>query len=610
MKEKTTKTVYTKAGTLGYLLKGSVFLFVVGIAANLFVTVFSMLIPQILSFTIDSVIGNEEISPAIAGVVSLFGGIEKLKQSVWILAVAVVVLALLQAIFTYVRMYYTTYANQILMRRTRNKLFSHLQRLPLVWHMQHMTGDIIQRCTSDADTISNFITGQLINLVKFAIVMILSLVFMFMMNVYLALIAAAFIPVIIGISFLVHTRAKARFKKCDEEEGVLSTIAQENFTGVRVVRAFGKEKYERDKFEKQNVYYTGLWVKVGKFMTALWSFNSLVFMLQNMILLIVGTIYCVQGTLTAGDLVAFLAYNSMLMGPVRMLGRIISNMSKAGVSINRIGEILNAEEEAYGEAYPISGDIEFKDVDFSYEEGKPTLSGISFKIPQGSTLGIVGGTGSGKSTLSLLLERLYPVSGGAIYIGGKDIKEISPAALRKNIGLILQESYIYSRSVGENISIASDADDIETVIKYAKFACVDYNIQGFANGYDTVVGERGVTLSGGQKQRVAIARTLIRETPYIIFDDSLSAVDSETDAEIRANLKALNKNATVIIISHRITTVMHADNIIVLDKGKIIESGTSDELVKNGGMYSKLYEIQMSLPDEFKGELNKEGANG
>ena len=496
------------------------------------------------------------------------------------------------------------------MRRTRNKLFSHLQRLPIEWHMKHMTGDIIQRCTSDADTISNFITGQLINLVRIVIVMVLSLVFMFMMNVNLALISASFIPLILGVSVVVHTRARKRFKKCDEEEGVLSTIAQENFTGVRVVRAFGKEKYERDKFEKQNVYYTGLWVKVGRFMAGLWTFNNVAFMLQAMLLLVVGTVYCVNGSLSAGELIAFLSYNTLLMGPVRMLGRIISNLSKAGVSLNRIAEILNAEEEEYGEAYPISGDIEFKDVDFSYEDGKPVLSGINFKIPQGSTLGIVGGTGSGKSTLTLLLERLYPVSGGAIYIGGTDIKEISLAALRKNIGLVLQESYIYSRSVGENISIASDDTELETIKKYAQISCVDDNIEGFANGYDTVVGERGVTLSGGQKQRVAIARTIIRETPYIIFDDSLSAVDSETDAEIRAKLKALYKNSTIIIISHRITTVMHADNIIVLDKGRIVESGTNEQLIENGGIYSKLYEIQMSLPDELKDELKKEAANG
>lgn len=596
-----TNTVYTKTGTLRYLLKGSVILFAFGIAANLFVTLFSMIIPQVLSFTIDSVIGDREVPAAFYVFVNAFGGIDNLKNNLWIPALAVAVLALLSGIFTYLRMYLTTRANQTFLRRTRNVLFSHIQRLPLIWHVEHRTGDIIQRCTSDVDTVSNFVTGQLINLVKIIIVMTVSLVFMFLMNVKLALISLAFVPLILGVSVIVHSKARKHFKKCDEEEGVLSTIAQENFTGVRVVRAFGKEKFERDKFEKQNVYYTGLWISVGKFMTALWSFNTFSFLAEGLLLVTVGTVLCVNGEFTAGGLVAFISYNTMLVSPLRQLGRIISNMSKAGVSINRISEILNAEEEVYGGEQPLSGDIEFKNVGFSYG-GDKVLSGLNFRVPQGSTLGIMGATGSGKSTLTFLLDRLYEVAEGDIYIGGKNIKDISPKTLRKNIGLILQEGYIYSRTVGENIAFASDDKSPESVKNYARIACVDENIEGFAEGYETVVGERGVTLSGGQKQRVAIARTLMRKTPYVIFDDSLSAVDSETDAAIRANLKENYGNATVIIISHRVTTVMHADNIIILDGGKIAECGNSESLYKQNGIYRKLYDLQTSLPDELKDE--------
>lgn len=597
------KTVYTKAGTLGYLLKGSILLFAASIAANLLVALFSMIIPQVLSFTIDSVIGDREVPAAFSVFVNAFGGIENLKNALWIPALAVVILALLSGVFTYLRMYLTTRANQIFLKRTRNLLFSHIQRLPLIWHVEHRTGDIIQRCTSDVDTVSNFVSGQLINLFKIIIVIALSLTFMFIMNVWLALISLAFVPVILGVSVTVHNKARKHFKKCDEEEGVLSTIAQENFTGVRVVRAFGKEKLERDKFEKQNVYYTGLWINVGKFMTAMWAFNGFAFLVEGLLLLVTGTLFCVNGQLTAGELVAFISYNTMLVAPLRQLGRIISNLSKAGVSINRISEILNAEEEDYGEEQPLSGDIEFKNVGFAYD-GEKVLSGLNFRVPQGSTLGVVGGTGSGKSTLALLLDKLYPLTEGDILIGGKSITGLSPKTLRKNIGLILQEGYIYSRTVGENIALAS-ADDksIKSVKKYAKIACVDDNIEGFANGYDTVVGERGVTLSGGQKQRVAIARTLMRKTPYVIFDDSLSAVDSETDAAIRANLKENYGDATVIIISHRVTTVMHADNVIVLDGGKIAECGTNESLLKQNGIYRKLYDLQMSLPDELKEEL-------
>lgn len=601
MKDVYPKHKLSKAGTLFYLLRGSGGVFVASIIASAVVTLFSMLVPEIINLTVDSVLGNEPVSDSYADIVSSLGGTEYLRNNLWIIALALLLCALLSAAFTYGRAFLNTYANQILMRRTRDRLFSHIQRLPLSWHIQHRTGDIIQRCTSDADTISNFVSGQLLSLFRIVLLMVFSLVFMFMKNVKLAAIASAFIPLILGYSFIFHTMARKRFKKCDEEEGVLSTIAQENFTGVRVVRAFGRERYERDRFEKQNVYYTGLWTKTLRFMASFWSTSDCLAALQGLCIVVAGTVFCVNGSLTTGELIAFIFYNTMLTWPVRQLGRIISNMSKAGVSLGRIAEILNGEEEVYGEKQPLSGDIEFKDVDFEYEEGKPVLSGISFKIPEGSVCGILGGTGSGKSTLTYLLDGLYAPTRGEIFFGDKSIADISPATLRSNIGLMLQEGYVYSGTVGENIALAVDNATEEDIKNAAKEACVDENIEGFANGYETVVGERGVTLSGGQKQRLCIARTLLRNTPYLIFDDSLSAVDSDTDAAIRKNLSEKFKGATVIIISHRINTVMNADNIIVLDGGKIAESGTHAQLLKKGGTYKRIYDMQFSLPEELKG---------
>ena len=591
----------SKAGTLFFLLKGNVRVFFASIVASALVTVFSLIVPEIISFTVDSVINNEPVPQSFLKIVQAVGGVGYLKDNLWVIALFLIGCALLTAVFVYGREYLNTLANQIFMRRTRDKLYSHLQRLPLGWHIRHRTGDIIQRCTSDVDTISSFVSGQLVRLLRILLLMAFSLVFMFLMNIKLALIAAAFIPLIIGYSLLFHLRAKKYFKKCDEEEGVLSTIAQENFTGVRVVRAFGRERYERDRFEKQNTYYTGLWTKTLKFLAVFWSSSDCLALLQGLSIVVAGTVFCVRGELSTGDLLAFIMYNTMLMGPVRQLGRIISNMSKTGVALSRIGEILNGTEEEYGEREPLSGDIEFKKVGFEYEEGKPVLKDISFNIPEGSVFGILGGTGSGKSTLTYLLDGLYAPTNGEIFIGGKPICDISPATLRSNIGLILQEGYIYSGTVGENIALAVDGAEQADIEKAAEEACVDENIKGFANGYDTVVGERGVTLSGGQKQRVGIARTLLRNTPYLIFDDSLSAVDSETDSKIRANLDKKFKGATVIIISHRINTVMHADNIVVLDGGQIVESGTNEQLLKKGGIYKKIYDLQFSLPEELKG---------
>ena len=601
-----TVSTYNKksaGGLIAYFLKGCISLYLVSVVCSLIVTLLNVLIPQVIGVTIDSVIGDKSVEGFSALIVNAVGGTEFIKNNIWIAAVAVLVLAVGMAVFRYLHDYLSVCANEKLMQRMRDGLFFRIQRLPLSWHTVHRTGDIIQRCTSDTQTILNFISNQMMQLIRIVTLIVLSLVFMFVMQWQLALIAAAFVPLVVGYSLIFYAKAAKKFRECDEQEGVLSTIAQENLTGARVVRAFGKEKYERDKFNNQNVYYTGLWVRLERFLALFWTSSEFLTALQLLCIIAVGTVFCIQGNLSEGQFVAFVSYNAMLIGPVRQLGRIISNMSKAKVSLERIGEIMNGVPEEYGEDDGgFSGDIVFENVGFSYEEGKPVLKNINLTVPQGSTLGIIGGTGSGKSTLTYLLDGLYSPDEGEIYIGGRNIKDMSLKTLRKNIGLVLQDGYLYSKTVGENIAIASEKSEPAAIRHAAQVACVDENIQGFEKGYDTVVGERGVTLSGGQKQRVSIARTLLRGTPVLIFDDSLSAVDSDTDAAIRKNLAEEWEGATVIIISHRVTTVMHADNIIVMENGEISESGTNSELLEKGGIYKKIYDMQMSLPDELKGE--------
>ena len=601
MKEVKTLPRYTKAGLLGYFLKGSVLLFVSVVVFSFLVTLTNVIVPKIIGFTIDCVLRDLPVPEKYKGLVALAGGIEYLKANIWVIAVIITAIAALTLVFHYCRMYFNTWANQSLMQRMRNGLFTHIQRLPLEWHNSHNTGDIIQRCTSDADTISNFVSNQILSLFRIVLLLVISVTFMFITDARLAAVALAFVPLLTGYSLFFYFKAGKRFKKCDEEEGLLSTLAQENLTGVRVVRAFGRERYERDKFEKQNTYYTGLWVRLEKFMALYWASSDLIAALQLMLIVVLGSVFCVRGHLTLGSLVEFIAYNTMMIGPVRQLGRIIFNLSKAGVALGRIGEIMNAEEEDYGaDEGGLSGAIAFENVSFGYEAGKPVLKNISFTVPQGTTLGIIGGTGSGKSTVARLLDRLYEADSGEIYIGERRLRDIPRATLRKYIGLVLQEGYVYSRTVGENIAIACDSAAIADIKNAAAAACVDGNIEGFASGYDTVVGGRGVTLSGGQKQRVCIARTLMRKTPYIILDDSLSAVDSDTDAAIRASLAKSFKDCTAIIISHRITTVMHADNIIVMDGGRIAESGTHAQLLRKNGIYKRICDLQTALPEDLK----------
>jgi len=405
--------------------------------------------------------------------------------------------------------------------------------------------------------------------------------------------------VIIGYSFWFHKKIGSQFGIVDSEEGKLSSIAQENLTGVRVVRAFGREKYERQRFEKQNAYYTNMWIRLMQLMSAFWTSGDFISYVQLLTVLLFGSHLAMSGEITAGSFIEFVTYNAMLTWPVRMLGRVIANLSKAGISIERLRYIMNSEEEkdVPGASEPdFRQDITFDNVSYSYtEDGAKILDNVSFTVKAGTTVGILGSTGSGKSTLMYLLDRMYPLPEGCgrILIGDTDLKNIKAQWVRKNIGMVLQEPFLFSRTLSENISIATRNKEISRVHKAAEVAQLTDAIEHFRDGYETFVGERGVTLSGGQKQRTAIAQMLIRKPLVMIFDDSLSAVDAETDARIRAALKQNVKDTTVILIAHRITTLMHADQIIVMDKGRIAEQGTHEELIEKGGMYAKIYELQM-----------------
>jgi len=414
------------------------------------------------------------------------------------------------------------------------------------------------------------------------------------MTLYVAL----FIPVIVASSYFFHTRIEKSFRHVDETEGELSAVAQENLTGVRVVRAFGRESYERERFEKKNAEYTGLWDYLMRLLSMFWATGDALSGFQLLTVLMTGAHACLAGQISIGSYIAFLSYSAMLMGPVRQLGRVISGMSRAGVSIDRIRYILNSEPEAEKpEATDgtIAGDIEFDHVTFRYgEDDAPVLDDVSFTLKEGQVTGILGSTGSGKSTLMYLLCRLYdlPEDGGTIRVGGRDLSTITRRSVRKQIGFVLQEPYLFSKTLGENIAITDKEAGEEKIRRAARTAALDETVMRFTKGYETEVGERGVTLSGGQKQRTAIAQTILRDTPVMILDDSLSAVDAETDARIRYELSRRETQATRILISHRITTLMQADHILVLDRGRVVEEGSHDELYALGGLYRRICDMQ------------------
>lgn len=573
--------------------KGAKRYFLAAVLASLITTVFNALTPQIFRFTIDSVLEGNDY-PYLA-------------EHLWIMALILVGVALFSGAAMYVSRYHTAKAGENFAKNMRDALFAHVQKLPMKWHDKHQTGDIIQRCTSDVEVIRNFVVTQLLEVFRTVFLVAVSFSIMVSMNVKLSLIVLLFVPLVVAYSGIFYRLIARRFTDADEAEGALSTVVQENATGVRVVRAFGREKFEMERFREKNDIFANLWIRLGTLSGLYWGVGDLITGLQVVTIIVLGAVEAVHGTITVGEFIAFASYNTTLVWPIRGLGRILSDMSKAGVSFERVDYIIRAAEEAYQEENREENttfDIHFSHVNFAYEEGHPVLSNLNFSIPQGSTLGILGGTGSGKSTLVQLLNRLYELQEGQgeITLGGKNIREIPLEWLRNNIGIVLQEPFLYSRTIKENIAASVPDATMEEIRQAAKIACVDDTIMSFPDGYDTLVGERGVTLSGGQRQRVAIARMLLQKAPIMIFDDSLSAVDSQTDAKIRKALSQFCKNATVILISHRITTLMGADQILVLNQGKIQERGTHEELISRDGIYRQVYEIQMSQDDRIQVE--------
>lgn len=596
------KIKYRKWNPIRQFFVGSKKYFAIAVAASLAMTAMNALTPQIFRFSIDSVLDGTRY--------------EYLSGHLWILAFLLVAVAALSGLSQYVCRANTALAGETFARNMRDMLFRHVQRLPMSWHDQNQTGDIIQRCTSDVEVIRNFVVTQLLEVFRTVFLIVIYFSMMVSMNVRLSMAVLPFVPVVIIYSAVFYRLIARRFIDADEAEGELSTVVQENATGVRVVRAFGRERFEMDRFREKNDSFAKLWIRLGTLSGLYWGVGDLITGLQVVTVIVLGAAEAVQGSISVGEFVAFASYNTTLVWPIRGLGRILSDMSKAGVSFERVDYIIRAREEVHGDEEGIAPeereagkaeafDIVFDHVSFGYEDGNEVLTDMDFRIPQGCTFGILGGTGSGKSTIVQLLTRLYELEDGkgSIRIGGKDIREIPLKELRRQVGMVLQEPFLYSRTIRENIGAASPQVTFEEIRHAAEIACIDEAVMGFADGYDTLVGERGVTLSGGQRQRVAMARMLLQKAPVMVFDDSLSAVDSQTDTKIRRALGEHRKEATVILISHRITTLMGADQILVLNHGRMEEMGTHQELIAGGGLYQQIYEIQMSQDDREKVEV-------
>ena len=560
--------------------------------------------PLIIRTTIDSIVGNEPIDSNIASkVVEYVGGVDYLRNNLIIIGILIVITFILRGIFLYFKATLANKSAENMTERIRNSLYDHIQKLPYEYHVKSDTGELIQKCTSDVETIKRFLAIQLVDVAGSVFMLFFIIYVMIGINFKLAIISIIALPITFTFSFIFFNRVKKDFEKADEAEARLSTVLQENLTGMRVVKAFSRQQFEADNFESKNIEHRNLVNKLVVDLALYWSLSDLLSFTQVGLVIVAGSYFTVKGEITLGTLVAFTTYIYMLIWPIRQLGRTLTDMGKANVSIKRIDEILQEPIEVLlenGREPIINGHVELKNVSFEYEKDKPVLRDISFEIKPGETIAFIGPTGSGKSSLVHLLPRLYEYNSGSIKIDGTELNQIDKHWIRKNIGLVLQEPFLYAKTIKENIRL-SDPKIIDfKVYDAAKIASIHNDILSFDQEYETMVGERGVSLSGGQKQRVAIARTIINNNPIVIFDDSLSAVDTSTDIQIRSALKSRKDKSTTIIISHRISTVAEADMIYVIDKGKIVQRGKHEDLIHEEGLYKRVYTIQSSFEDNLE----------
>jgi len=539
-------------------------------------------------------------------------GDSMMQTFVWIGA-GFIGLALVEGGFAFLSGRLAAYTAEGITRRLRDFLFDHIQRLSFSYHATTPTGDLIERVTSDVDALRRFFAEQGIGMGRIILLFVINFIAILNLNVKLGLVSVVVIPFILLVSLWFFKKVTKAYEEYQAQEAILSTTLQENLTGVRVVKAFARQDYEKSKFEKDNwgKYLKG---KILLFMHSMfWPLSDIVLGFQMLFGFIFAATMAIKGEITIGMYIAYVGLVVWLIWPIRNLGRIIVSASTGLVSYGRLMEVVKqAREPLYDGIYqptgPVKGDIVFEDVSFIYTNGKDNaLKNISFHVKPGQAIALLGSTGSGKSSLVNLLPRFHEYTSGRILLDGVELKDYSRALLRRQIGIVEQEPFLFSRTIRENITYGVGRDvSQEEVERAAKAAAVHDVILGFPDGYNTLVGEKGVTLSGGQKQRVTIARTLLKNPRILILDDSTSSVDTETEASIRDALNELMENRTTFIIAHRIQSVMVADLILVLDKGEVIQTGTHEELVsQKDGMYRRIYDIQTRIDEELEMEISR-----
>lgn len=600
------------------LMQGQRLRYGAAIAALVLGSCVMYLVPLVPQVVIDGVLGNPDSQPSamVRRAVELGGGREYIRAHLWIPAAILIGLTAVAGLLTYLRSRWSAMASEGIVLRVRDRLYDQIQHLPCSYHDKAPTGDQVQRCTSDVETLRQFLANQVVEIGRAMIMMAVPIPLMLALDTRMTLVSVIVIPPIVIFSIVFFRRVRSAFKQVDEAEGRMTSTLQENLTGIRVVRAFARQDYEKQKFDERNTVHRDLDYRLYKLMAWYWSTSDLMCMGQKALVLAAGGYWLATGKLEVGAFYFFLAVVNMFIWPVRMMGRILTELGKATVSIGRIGEILEHERESNPPATQVatvagrSGEIVYERVVFKHGGEKHILDDISFRISPRQTLALLGPSGSGKSTIVNLLLRFYDPESGVIRIDGRDIGTMDRKTVRSQIAVVMQEPFLYSKTLRENIRLGRQSAVEEEITGAAAQACVHGAILEFEKGYDTLVGERGVTLSGGQRQRVAIARALLGDTPILILDDALSAVDTETEAMILEAISERRGRHTTIVIAHRLSTLMSADRILVLDHGRVIQEGTHESLLEEEGLYRRLWDIQNEVETDLVNEIRTAGAAG
>lgn len=572
-----------------------IFIYFLAFLFEILSSALQMLIPIILGTTIDSIIGSEEPTNKIMiSFINFLGGRDLVRERLGIIAIAFIAISFSIALLNFLRPYMSGRATYSISRGIRDNIFKKISSLSIKDMASITTGDMLQRASSDITQFEIIISTTMMALLGNISYIVISLITLFTINAKLALASISLMPFLLIGTYLFDRSVVKVFDEFEQSEARLTATVQENLSSYKVVRAFFKQKHEINKFEEASMDLANKDYKIMAYFAYFWSIAEFLCFLQIALIAIFGVIMHRSGSVSVGEFTAVFAVALNMVWVVLGTGRMLSRFTRVTVAIRRFDEVLEMDSEDLDSGVSdidIKGEINFDKVSFSYDEAHDAIKDLSFTIEAGKTLGVLGLTGSGKSTLVSLIPRLMEYD-GSIKIDGAELNTISKRKIRENISIILQEPYLFNKTIKENIAYRWPNASDEEIIKAAKIADIHDDIMNFPDGYDTIVGEKGVSLSGGQKQRLAIARTILVHTPIIIFDDALSAVDTQTDINIRTALSQNEKAQTKIIISHRISTLMNADKIIVMKRGKKIQEGTHDELIREDGLYKTIYEIQ------------------